>query len=72
MRPHETFHEANRRFFPCEVFRAPLYHVVPLDAIMGTCCVMDLATYCKVSTTSIHSLSPNSNFRLLLNADILS
>lgn len=53
MRPHETFHEASRRFFPCEVFRAPLYHVVPLDAIMGTCCVMDLATYCKVSCWSV-------------------
>jgi len=47
MRPHETFHEPSRRFFPCEVFRAPLYHVIPVDAIVGVCCVMDLSTYCK-------------------------
>ncbi|KAK3604677.1 hypothetical protein CHS0354_009289 [Potamilus streckersoni] len=47
VRPHETFHEPTRKFFPNEVFRTPLYELVPLEAIMGYCCVMDLLTYCK-------------------------
>ena len=46
-RPEETFHEPNRRFFPNEVFRMPLYEVIPLEHIIGTCCVMDLNTHCK-------------------------
>ncbi|XP_014677427.1 PREDICTED: uncharacterized protein LOC106817282 isoform X2 [Priapulus caudatus] len=46
-RPHETYHEPSRRFFPNEVFRVPLYEIIPLDSIVGVCCVMDLATYCR-------------------------
>jgi len=49
LRPHETFHEPTRRFFHCELFRVPLYDLVPLDAIVGLCCIMDLHTYCRVS-----------------------
>ena len=49
LRPHETFHEPTRRFFHCELFRVPLYDLIPLDAVVGVCCVMDLHTYCRVS-----------------------
>ena len=47
LRPHETFHEPNRKFFRNEVFRVPLYEVLPLDTIWGQCWVMDYATFCK-------------------------
>ncbi|KAJ8304065.1 hypothetical protein KUTeg_017648 [Tegillarca granosa] len=46
-RPHETFHEPSRKFFPNEVFRVPIYEIVSFDMIIGHCCVMDLNTYCK-------------------------
>uniref|UniRef100_K1RCH0 Putative histone-lysine N-methyltransferase ASH1L n=1 Tax=Magallana gigas TaxID=29159 RepID=K1RCH0_MAGGI len=46
-RPHETFHEPSRKFFPNEVFRMPIYEIIPFDAIVGGCCVMDLNTFCK-------------------------
>jgi len=49
LRPHETFHEPTRRFFHCELFRVPLYDLVPLDAVVGLCTIMDLQTYCRVS-----------------------
>ncbi|CAH1407080.1 unnamed protein product [Nezara viridula] len=47
LRPHETFHEPTRRFFPNELMRVPLYEVVPVDLVMGHCTVLDLNTYCK-------------------------
>lgn len=47
VRPHETFHEPSRKFYPNEVFRTPLYEVVPLESITGYCCVLDPLTYCK-------------------------
>ena len=47
LRPHETFHEPSRRFFPNEVFRVPIYEVLPLDTIWRQCWVLDLQTYCK-------------------------
>ncbi|XP_056020790.1 uncharacterized protein LOC125649572 isoform X3 [Ostrea edulis] len=46
-RPHETFHEPSRKFFPNEVFRMPIYEIIPFDAIVGSCCVMDLNTFSK-------------------------
>ncbi len=53
-RPHETFHEASRRFYPNELFRVPIYEIVPIDCIIGPCVVLDVQTYCrgrpKVST----------------------
>ena len=48
MRPHETFREPYRKFFHCEVVRSPLCHEVDIDDILGTCCVLDLPTYCMV------------------------
>ncbi|XP_059490497.1 histone-lysine N-methyltransferase ASH1L isoform X2 [Neocloeon triangulifer] len=47
LRPHETFHEPSRRFFPNEVMRVPLYEKVSFDLILDQCWVLDLATYCK-------------------------
>ncbi|XP_052283595.1 uncharacterized protein LOC127880288 isoform X2 [Dreissena polymorpha] len=54
IRPHETFHEPNRKFFPNEVFRTPLYEIFPLDSIVGYCCVLDLLTYCKGRPKGYH------------------
>lgn len=48
IRPHETFHEASRKFFQCEVVRVPLYEVLTLDYIVGICCVMDSHTFSLV------------------------
>ncbi|XP_054713752.1 serine-rich adhesin for platelets-like [Uloborus diversus] len=47
LRPHETYHEPSRKFFPNEVFRVPLYEIISFDSIIGHCCVLDLPTYCK-------------------------
>ncbi|XP_070541965.1 histone-lysine N-methyltransferase ASH1L-like isoform X2 [Ptychodera flava] len=46
-RPHETHHTPSRKFYHNELFRVPLYEIIPLEAIVGLCCVMDLYTYCK-------------------------
>jgi len=45
LRPHETFHEPTRRFFDNEVFRVPLYEVLPLDTIWRQCWVMDPVSF---------------------------
>ena len=47
LRPHETFHEPTRRFYPNEVVRVPLYEVVPIELIIDRCWVLDPATFCK-------------------------
>ncbi|XP_063695507.1 histone-lysine N-methyltransferase ash1 [Culicoides brevitarsis] len=47
LRPHETFHEPTRKFYPCEILRSPLYEVVPIDLVMGRCWVLDPTTFCK-------------------------
>ncbi|KAJ4927794.1 hypothetical protein JOQ06_015596, partial [Pogonophryne albipinna] len=46
-RPHETHHSPSRRFYQNELFRMPLYEIVPLESVVATCCVLDLYTYCK-------------------------
>ncbi|XP_046875778.1 histone-lysine N-methyltransferase ASH1L isoform X2 [Hypomesus transpacificus] len=46
-RPHETHHSPSRRFYQNELFRMPLYEIIPLEAVVGTCCVLDLYTFCK-------------------------
>uniref|UniRef100_A0A8C5PI26 ASH1 like histone lysine methyltransferase n=1 Tax=Leptobrachium leishanense TaxID=445787 RepID=A0A8C5PI26_9ANUR len=46
-RPHETHHSPSRRFYQNELFRVPLYEIIPLEAVVGTCCVLDLYTFCK-------------------------
>nr|XP_054756561.1 histone-lysine N-methyltransferase ASH1L-like [Lytechinus pictus] len=47
LRPHETHHTPSRKFFRNELFRVPLYEIIRLESIVGLCCVMDLAKYCK-------------------------
>merc|ERR1719422_810715 len=47
LRPHETFHEPSRKFYDNEVFRVPLYEVLPLDTIWSQCWVMDPTTFCR-------------------------
>ncbi|KAG5891123.1 hypothetical protein JTB14_022235 [Gonioctena quinquepunctata] len=47
LRPHETYHEPTRKFFPNEVMRVPLYEAVPVELVISNCWVMDLNTYCK-------------------------
>ncbi|KAF2353483.1 SET domain [Trinorchestia longiramus] len=47
LRPHETFHEPWRKFFPNEVIRSPLCDILPLDMIVNHCWVLDLNTYCR-------------------------
>lgn len=49
-RPHETHHSPSRRFYHIELFRVPIYEIIPLEAVVGTCCVLDLYTYCKGET----------------------
>nr|XP_056709686.1 histone-lysine N-methyltransferase ASH1L [Euleptes europaea] len=46
-RPHETHHSPSRKFYHNELFRVPLYEIIPLEAVVGNCCVLDLYTYCK-------------------------
>ncbi|KAK9745828.1 AWS domain [Popillia japonica] len=47
LRPHETYHEPTRKFFPNEVMRVPLYEAVPVELVIEHCWVMDFNTYCK-------------------------
>lgn len=47
LRPHETYHEPSRKFYPNEVVRVPLYEVVPIELVMGRCWVLDAGTFCK-------------------------
>jgi hypothetical protein len=47
LRPHETFHEPTRRFYPNEVFRVPVYEVLPLDTLWRECWVLDPVTFCR-------------------------
>lgn len=47
LRPHETFHEPTRRFYPNEVVRVPLYEVVPIELVIGRCWVLDRTTFIK-------------------------
>ena len=54
-RPHETHHSPSRRFYQNELFRMPLYEIIPLEAVVGNCCVLDLYTYCKGESTGSHT-----------------
>ena len=47
LRPNETYHEPTRKFFRNEVFRIPIYEVLPLETIWHQCWVMDIPTFCK-------------------------
>ncbi|XP_065572831.1 uncharacterized protein LOC136035184 isoform X2 [Artemia franciscana] len=47
LRPHETYHEPSRKFFPNEVLHMPLFESIPAWAVLGRCWVLDLKTFCK-------------------------
>lgn len=47
LRPHETYHEPTRKFYPNEVMRVPLYEIISIDLIWARCWVLDPMTYCK-------------------------
>ncbi|ODM98315.1 Histone-lysine N-methyltransferase ASH1L [Orchesella cincta] len=47
VRPSETYHEHNRRFYRNEICRSPVSEVIPINLIHGRCWVLDPATYCK-------------------------
>nr|XP_039270681.1 uncharacterized protein LOC120345335 isoform X1 [Styela clava] len=47
LRPHETHHSPSRTFYHNELFASPFNEIIPLEAVVGLCCVMDLYTYCK-------------------------
>jgi hypothetical protein len=47
VRPEETYHEPNRRFYPNEVLRSPISEIVPIDLIHARCWVVDPPTFCK-------------------------
>ncbi|CAF1039536.1 unnamed protein product [Rotaria sordida] len=56
IRPNETFHEPNRKFFPNEVFRFPSSNdPLPISSIVRPCFVLDIGTYCKGKPISDNS-----------------
>ena len=44
-RPQDTKHTETRVFFTNELLATPYHEIVPLDAVVSRCCVMDLETY---------------------------
>ena len=56
IRPNETFHEPNRKFFYNEVFRFPSSNdPLPISCFVRPCYVFDIATYCKGKPISDNS-----------------
>ena len=47
LQPNETYHEPTRKFFRNEVFRIPIYEVLPLETIWQQCWVMDIQSFCR-------------------------
>ena len=48
LRPYETFHEVNRKFFSNELFRFPSTNdSIEINSIVRPCYVLDAATFCK-------------------------
>uniref|UniRef100_H2YR92 Histone-lysine N-methyltransferase n=1 Tax=Ciona savignyi TaxID=51511 RepID=H2YR92_CIOSA len=45
LRPHDTRHNEGRLFFHNELIATPFHEIVPLEAIVSICYVMDLETY---------------------------
>lgn len=46
VRPQDAKHAELRKFFPNELIATPFHEIVPLEAVVNICCVMDLETYC--------------------------
>ncbi len=48
LRPQETFHEVNRKFYSNEIFRFPSTNdSIEIESIIRPCYVLDTGTYCK-------------------------
>ena len=71
-RPHETHHSPSRRFYHNELFRVPLYEIIPLEAVVGTCCVLDLYTYCKGKWFGLLKKWPPVCYSLIYNCPLCS
>ncbi|KAI6208909.1 Histone-lysine N-methyltransferase [Aphelenchoides besseyi] len=46
-RPHETFCDSSRLFHRRELFWTPFFDTLPLNAVVGKCCVLDAETWRK-------------------------
>jgi hypothetical protein len=46
-RPHEVLHSVGKRFYPNEVIQTSLYEIIPLEAVVGPCVVMDIYSYAR-------------------------
>ena len=57
IRPVDTFHEPNKRFYRNEVVKYPIEDLFPLSSIVRQCCVTDANTYCKGRPKFIKNLN---------------
>ncbi|XP_002121834.2 uncharacterized protein LOC778906 [Ciona intestinalis] len=46
LRPHDTRHNEGRIFYNNELIATPFHEIVPLEAVVSICCLMDFETYC--------------------------
>ncbi|XP_062516444.1 histone-lysine N-methyltransferase ASH1L-like isoform X2 [Corticium candelabrum] len=46
-RPHEVSHSAGKRFYQNEVIQTSLYEIIPLEAVVAPCVVMDVYSYAR-------------------------
>ncbi|PNF18061.1 Protein polybromo-1 [Cryptotermes secundus] len=44
-RPNETYHVTTRRFLEKEVFKSDVHVAIPLDQVLGLCCVLSVKDY---------------------------
>ncbi|KDR13747.1 hypothetical protein L798_12146, partial [Zootermopsis nevadensis] len=44
-RPNETYHVTTRRFLEKEVFKSDVHTAMPLDQVLGLCCVLSVKDY---------------------------
>nr|CAB3263364.1 uncharacterized protein LOC778906 [Phallusia mammillata] len=69
LRPHDVRHSDDRRFYSNELIASPFHEIVPLEAVVSICCVMDVETYCLgkpkgVKESDIYVLENKCNLSL--------
>lgn len=47
LRPFETFHVTTRKFLEQELFKSDQHEAIPLDKLVGKCCVLSIKDYFK-------------------------
>ena len=62
LRPSETYHEPNRKFFVNEVLKSPLFEWVPIEEVKGLCFVLDLNNYCKGRPKGFNKIAKVAQF----------